>query len=167
MKKIILSVISILAISCGKSGGDNIPYTVRFIEEDFVSVVEDFESMYGVQINYPVVYVDSIPSPAGAIGICHKQNNVPVRVEILKSWVQNRKPNQIDAAMWLVLWHELGHCSLNLDHSLDSGDIMYKSVVRNLRLLYDESLTKDSLVEKLNTRIQRGPVPVNFFNSED
>ncbi len=151
-------ILILLLFSCSSNNLN----TVRYIEQDFEEIVLDFEEMYGIYVNYPVVYVDQLSAGgSSAIAICLTQDGGPVRIEILKD------DYIVDNLLWLVIWHELSHCSLGLSHYNDEIDIMNSSVGRALWSLNTESETRESLVQKLNNRISFGPTLPSFYNPEE
>ncbi len=146
---IILSLVTLLT-ACGGSGSVS---TQRSLEADFTETVEDFEEVYGVRVNYVIGYVDAITAPIpGAVAVCYTTNGQPTKIEVLRSAIGPEDSNKL----WLILWHEMGHCSLGLPHSTIREDIMYYSMGRNLQLLNLNLKTRAEMVEALNERISRG-----------
>lgn len=50
---------------------------------------------------------------------------------------------------WAVIYHELGHCLLHLDHSDRKGSIMYSSAIDPLDRIFDIKFKREDLIDEL------------------
>lgn len=91
----------------------------RYIPNDKIrELVEDFEYAFDVKVDYSVVLYDGIKTRDGFVtGVCVTYDGG--RFVAIDPKVLNR------AILKWVVFHELAHCSLNLDHSDDKHDIMW------------------------------------------
>lgn len=108
-----------LLISCGQSKFGNNRANQRVIDEDLLPLVTQFEDDFGVHIWFEVIVVDSLPHP-NWIGECII-NGTYRKVMVLRGYVDTLYIEQI-------VYHELGHCALNIGHKDDIYDIMNSEV---------------------------------------
>ncbi len=90
-------------------------YTNKLLKKHIAS----FEKDFGVDVNYKVIFVKNFqyePSPT-AIASCTVYNNGYKVVQISAEYEKSKSLLQI-------VYHELGHCSLNIKHYEDAFDIM-------------------------------------------
>lgn len=127
----------IAATACGKKPisfqpGHSTPY-IR-------SVVSSFEQDFGVKVDIEVVLVKRFSNDVpGALGVCIGNG---LRVEILDD------PRfVIQQDLEPIIYHELGHCVLGLEHYEKDIDIMNAYIEAEVHFDFDH------YVEKLQKRI--------------
>ena len=105
-------LILMLLIGCGKS--PNKGYTTPQLQ----AIITEFEQDFDLNVDYPVVFVKTFSSPGvpNQIGVCIRNSFIRT-VEILSTYEESNLLSPI-------VYHELGHCSLDLDHHESGLDIM-------------------------------------------
>lgn len=100
-----------LLLGCTKE----IKWQPGYTTEELDSAIQSFETNFEVDVNFDVLLVKefSIPQAPGTDGICYN-SGWPRRVEILEN----------QPGLELVVYHELGHCALNIGHYEGPMDIM-------------------------------------------
>jgi hypothetical protein len=113
-------LVLILLIACGKQG------TKKVIDPAFLQDISAFERIYHMNIKSSVVFgkVDS-----RFVAVCNKYSDGSKKVIVDKIWWQGFSREQQQS----LVFHELGHCELNLGHTeAFAGDcpvsLMYPSV---------------------------------------
>lgn len=74
--------------------------------------IKSFEELTGLGVEYPVLF-DYTEGTDNAIGVC--QYNAPYVLISYSWWIRNPTHHKREQ----LIWHELGHCSLDLRH--DTG----------------------------------------------
>ena len=92
-----------LNVSCGVNS--------REIDPRLQDIVMDFEIQYQVYVNYKVTIQDI---PYGRDGYCRISKGVKLIVIREGYYLENMDR---EGALHQLLYHELGHCSLNLGHN--------------------------------------------------
>lgn len=140
LRTIASALLAGLVVSCG--GVDVIVIERHPIPADLQPLVQEFKAdahEHGRQLRvvHSVEWTDSLPNHW--IGMCEMTKHfdgvnviVERRVYILRSYAP--------ASLKAVIYHELGHCALGLQHSSDSGSVMWP---------YASS--EDPTVEQINT----------------
>lgn len=101
---------------------------VRDVDSELEMYVSDFETRFNVAVNYSVKLV---PLPGSTIGMCHGFKSSYPSVSIDIDFFNANKHDYI--LIQHLIYHELGHCSLRLDHDhsfLENGypsSIMFPS----------------------------------------
>ena len=88
----------------------------RKIAPELEEWVVRFEQKYNTEVNYPVTFADD--TELGHFeGLCEVTGGVS-RIVIDKSFYEETQDNTHngDLAMEMLLFHELGHCSFDLEH---------------------------------------------------
>lgn len=96
------------------SCGDN---AENYIDPILMPYVLDFEEFIGVEIDYDVSIKDLKKDKRN--GICRKRplkKQVIIDADFVNLALQEDQEEQV---LWLmpIIYHELGHCSLNLEHN--------------------------------------------------
>ena len=120
----LLSILIFTLTTCAEKPNKK---NVRFIDEGLMELVTSFEEDFGVHIGFEVRWVDTIHS--GFIGVCNVQGSYR-QVLMLRSYKNSIYLNQ-------MLYHELGHCALNLQHDDSERDIMNSSVTPDVNYYWD------------------------------
>lgn len=85
------------------------PLQVRQVHPEFEPIVSKFESEFGVKVKFPVTF---FIAEDRAVGTCSYWGDGSRLVRIdLRRWF-----TLSDTQKELVIYHELGHCSLNQPH---------------------------------------------------
>lgn len=109
-------VLFVLFAACSKNQEFSPGYTTEALTSDVV----EFEDTFDVDVHFEVAFVETLTQPqAGAVSKCYK-SGLFRRVEILESIDPMR--------LKLAVFHELGHCQLNLAHFDTVKDIMNSNV---------------------------------------
>jgi hypothetical protein len=116
MKFITLIVVSVL-FGCAKKVDDiqypsdylNLPM-VRNVDPAMESLVSKFEEEFNVSVYYTVYFVPLLQKSEA--GQCVKWNNGERYVQIDPAYFQQISVSRREQ----LVYHELGHCSLNLNH---------------------------------------------------
>lgn len=85
--------------------------TVRDIDPELETYVTSFEHIYNVHVNYSIKFENL---PGNQIGECRGFRSPNRKIVIDSDFYSQNKNNY--AAIELVVFHELGHCSLNRGH---------------------------------------------------
>ena len=115
-------LILLLIIGCGKIPSIQKGYTTQRLQD----IIGEFEQDFDLNVNYSVKFVKiftNIPVK-NQIGVCAR-NEYFNYVEILYTYENNQLLDPI-------VYHELGHCSLNLGHYNSVKDIMNSSLTPQL-----------------------------------
>lgn len=120
----LLAIITLLIVNCSKLKVND----QNFQAPELLPFILDFEREFGVIIDFPVTIGKIEPKFAG---LCYKWSSGAKKITIAKDIYERHKSDYY--AIQQLVYHELGHCALYLDH-LDSIDnngyplsIMYKS----------------------------------------
>lgn len=116
----------LLLVACAQQYNNK--QSIRFIDDGLIDIVTEFETTFNVRVEYEVVWVDSIPQE-NVIGTCYRSGSYR-KVSLLRSYQHSIYFNQL-------LYHELGHCSLILDHYNETIDIMNSHVSDEVALSWD------------------------------
>lgn len=104
----------LLFIACSK--GSSLSYSPAIHNPDIDSYVLNFENTFNIEINFEVTLVKTLSANnQEAAAYCYKENGFK-RVEILDSTPKYARKSYV--------FHELGHCALNLNHYDSDFDIM-------------------------------------------
>lgn len=117
--KYFLSIL--LLSSCSKvfespempAGYLNLPM-VRNVDPALNSIVSKFEQEFGVAVYYTVYFVPILQD--NAAGKCWRWHNGERYVQIDPAYFKSINPVRQEQ----LIFHELGHCSLNLEHVSDT-----------------------------------------------
>lgn len=106
-------ILFIMLFSCSQPNHKLGHTTPRLLE-----LIADFESDFDLKVDFPVLFVESFSEskPAGVAGFCRVTFNYRF-VEMLSIY---EKAPYLNA----LVYHELGHCALNLKHYEAETDIM-------------------------------------------
>jgi len=109
----------------------NTTKTYPLVDEKLWPFFEQFEveaKQRGLTINLVTqqiqATIESIPAPN--IGLCNRATNNRVIVIDQDFWT-----NRSELKRELIVFHELGHCSLNLEHREDNAGGVCKSIMRS------------------------------------
>lgn len=105
-------LILLLLISCGKAPQQG--YTTPRLQ----ALIANFEQDFDLKVGYSVKFVKAFtnPPPPNQIGVC--ATHISFRyVELLSTY-------ETSFLLPPLVYHELGHCSLNLAHYDEVKDIM-------------------------------------------
>jgi len=120
-----LLLLSMLCLTaCGDAGlPKRDPRTVIGVSPEFHEYVDEYVSAKGSPLNYeiPIGFVDQLPG--NTVGMCTRWSDGKRQIQIKRSYWNNLAYQPQMRATLLL--HELGHCDLNLDHSLNKLAIMY------------------------------------------
>ncbi|MHA1676038.1 MAG: hypothetical protein ACTSU6_02555 [Candidatus Njordarchaeales archaeon] len=124
-----LSLILLLS-ACAKSKD---PRKNTTSNQDFIPYIQEFESYLGYQIqDIPINFMDLDTH----VGVCRSYSRGYREIHVDPTyWAKISEKQRIN-----LIFHELGHCSLNLDHDYQIlGDgcpnsFMYKSISDNFCL---------------------------------
>jgi len=117
MKTIFISLIILVNVSCGKvlrdvfNIGDNTPITTYTTDPEFYSYIDNFNSDFSLNTKVAISFGDIDPYSETAVGACFKRkagNYIFIRKETWESYNDYQKE--------VLIYHELGHCELNLGH---------------------------------------------------
>jgi len=114
MKNLILILTISILTSCGQ--GINVE---KGIDSELLSYVEYAEDMLDVRVEYAVRFAKEgeLDSEKTA-GVCKSTKGVSTKVLINKTFWEESN----EARRELLVLHEIGHCSLDLDHTHEAGD---------------------------------------------
>lgn len=115
MKYILASIL--LISSCAR------PLKTYEVHKDLKEFVDEFEQEFGVKVLYKVSIEHLEPTKAA---VCRRQNGVKEVVVAEKFY---NKFKDYWPAIHQVVFHELGHCSLNLAHDNEMENGMPKSIM--------------------------------------
>lgn len=131
-KLLLLLAVTVLVAACGRP-----PLPVYQIETEFQPFVIEFEQAYNVKVNVGIVFNDSLAKDQGISGVCHSYNTNNIH-----NWIE------IDTNYWnysnyygkqQLIYHELGHCVLGLQHDNRLGTIgIYTNIP--LSIMYYRSM---------------------------
>lgn len=132
MKKLIISSILIgLLAGCGapspdhkqngegSNGGPSEGYN-RNIDPELESYVENFESRYGLSVNYRIKFVNE--QDGQKVGVCRQWDSGAKIIELYAPYFHSVTYYQ----QLQLVYHEMGHCSLNLGH--EGGTVVFDGV---------------------------------------
>lgn len=109
-------LILFLLVSCG-TNKNTMQLSQGYTTQELIDNVEEFEDAFNIDVNFEVVYVDQLSNSNPNSAQCLSDGGSFRRVEI-KSTIT--KPSELS----LRIYHELGHCALNISHYDDVVDIM-------------------------------------------
>ncbi len=154
MKVEVSLILTLLLTACGtdhKRGSGNHPPMVRDVAAELEQHVNQFEHDYGVSVNFWVGFA-KLDHYAGR---CTWWSNGARKVEIDPDYYVGLNFAQVEQ----LVYHELGHCSLDLDHddsTIGFSDISGqwpKSIMRSWAFNYSESqvyeMHRDHYVEEM------------------
>ena len=106
----LLLLVSFNAVADEEMAYTNAPPRVREVVPELEAYVSKFEDEFGVKVRFPVRFYVAADN---AVASCVRWENGArmVRVDV------RRYPPLSDVRKELVVYHELGHCSLNLPHN--------------------------------------------------
>lgn len=107
-------ILILAAASCGASD-TNVNWGH---DQRFDAIIAEFEDTTNTVIDFPVIRGEL---PAGKAGACYHGHQVVISPNV-----------QSDEALWVVLWHELAHCALDLKHYDTELDIMNSNLTRTI-----------------------------------
>jgi hypothetical protein len=129
MKKTLLLTISFLLIGCGP---------VKQTHPDFIKYINSFETEIGLKVKTPIVYKSIVLSEeelkkSRSVGTCYRYANSN------KNFIDIEK-QYWDAASELLkeqlIFHELGHCELNLEHTEEKINTPFGSIPKSIMFPY-------------------------------
>ena len=118
MHKLLLLLLIIFS-GCGSSAFDDIIHkkgegpTPATTDLKFSDYIASFEDDFSVTVNVPIVFGDITND---AVGVCKKWSNGYNEINIKLSYWDTINDKQKEQ----LIYHELGHCTLNLGHNGES-----------------------------------------------
>lgn len=111
MRMLLIGTLALFLLSCGDACGEPTPAEQ---DAEVLSYIIDFERLYGYTVDYEVVLVDEqLTDLPGVLATCNYGGGKPTIVRIEREfWLENNA-NRRRA----LVYHELGHCSMKLDHN--------------------------------------------------
>ena len=103
-----IAVFTMCAVGCGDGFFMESPNS-RMVPPGLKERVREFERRYDIYVDYPIRWRNKI---APVEGKCHSNDPVRKRVYLRRSYWKNVGDRRRTA----LLYHELGHCSLYLEH---------------------------------------------------
>ena len=120
----------LLLLSCGETNNYTPPYFgpshpgYEQYKETFIDALyhvggntPHVDNLSQLTRNIPIVINEDI----GAVANCTRRNGIGLGIRVDKRW--SGSPN-----IERIIWHELGHCILNLDHHPSRVDLMHESI---------------------------------------
>lgn len=98
---------------------DSVPDQVRDVADAFEPIVARFEEEFSVKVRFPVRFYIAKDSSVGQCASWRSGARM-VRIDV------RRYPPLTDSQKEMVIYHELGHCVLNLEH--DAGTTTFDNV---------------------------------------
>lgn len=146
MKLLSSTFILLSLISCGKNGlvddlYDNLNPTdwdeniKPEIDTEFKSYVKSFEVEYNTKVGYAVVFGNI---DRGLAGVCYKYSDGRRLVKISKDVWGGYNDDQRDQ----LIYHELGHCSLNKRHDTTQENTVSKDYKCPTSIMYPSIFSK-------------------------
>lgn len=118
MRQLLIQLLMILTIiSCGSESdfrhleSDSDPRTEQGVDPLLQEYIDSFERDYGVEIDFPVVFSKR---DIGVVGTCTVWNKKYKQVDIDPDFYDKYKDDHY--VIHQLIYHELGHCELNLGH---------------------------------------------------
>ncbi len=131
----------LLFCSCGRQNG----YSTAYLRQ----LIGNFEADFDQSVGYSILFVKQFSKPPAnpnQVGVCVVSDNIfiPRYIEIL---------SKIDGAPMLpvIVYHEMGHCSLNLKHYDKEIDIM-NTYIRN-EVILNFQFYKDKMISNYNNNV--------------
>lgn len=149
MNKLLFLLLAVVFLSgCGRQFEPKQPQ-IRDIAVELEPYVSHFETTYNIRVNIPVKFAEL---QGNTVGLCQMWSNGERVITIDRSFFDIETANaEYDLHIEQVVFHELGHCVLNLDHTdteLSNGwpsSIMYPysfgystQYANNLNYYYNE-----------------------------
>lgn len=107
MKTIIILLLTL--ISCKQPTYVN----VRNINPEFIDIVELIEEDLGITVDYEIEFSTTGELDSKTLGVCSKEHNGKKSVQInIDTW-----DNLNDSIREILLIHEIGHCTLDIEHT--------------------------------------------------
>lgn len=126
---------------------------------EFLPILEefdrDFSHLYAKKTDIKIVW-SNLPRKIGAVGLCFNPLSLP-------SWIEIDEVSKASSDFELknLVYHELGHCRLGLEHSDDPTDIMYPYLDLTTEEEFDRSLTRMKREAYAKLMLERlGSVPL-------
>lgn len=123
------------------------PRTFSHVDAEFAPYVSDFESHYGNPIDIPMGF-KKLDRPT--VGVCYRWSSGYREIAVDPDWWEKAEP----ASRQELLFHELGHCVLNRQHSREVDknklplSIMWPTVFSGY-LLDNYEINFDRYIEEL------------------
>ncbi|NJO65047.1 MAG: hypothetical protein HC836_45145 [Richelia sp. RM2_1_2] len=100
------------------------------IDLGIIEYIQRFEEFYNHKVEYSVTFVDAMEN--NVVGVCYYWSNGGRSVKISKEfWALSH-----DLERESLIFHELGHCSLNRDHTTETIAYNNYSVPRSIMYPY-------------------------------
>ena len=131
-----LIILSMIITSCGVADADYVrvrDYRTgpQVVSNPVKAYVSEFEETFNVSVTYSVTITDDLDMSTNGVCFYMQTGNNVRPVEVKLNRVQWDKGNY--SSRKKLIWHELGHCSLKLEHSSDMYSIMYFAMnMRNI-----------------------------------
>lgn len=152
MKSAFVILITLLTLaSCSKDSNESNPAIASELQSYFDDFAQEGRAR-GINIDYSTIdisaYVTQIEE-TGVVGQCARYSNGMAEVTV-------DQPFWRVATQWqreLVMFHELGHCILHLDHNDASGQgnrcesIMHSGTTQNCNMVYNANTRSEMLDE--------------------
>lgn len=119
---VLIYLSSLLLIGCDGS-------RPKVVDTDILPYIERFEAYYNNTVEYSVTFTDTMDNPAW-VGVCYIYETGNRNVEINRHYWEDASDNEKEE----LIFHELGHCTLNRDHRSDK--IAYKNSSVPISIMY-------------------------------
>lgn len=93
---------------------ENDPREKTLIEAEFMPLALSFEQIWGKSVSTPIYFADL---PSSELGVCIVWSSGSVKLKEIKVNRKSFGKNKIQSEM--IIFHELGHCELNREHTTD------------------------------------------------
>lgn len=127
-----LLIVALFIIGCGSKPKDHfrhVPSPAPFkysLEAEFIPYYERFTDVYKVDVKYVAGwFADTNSHSENAVGICYSYTDGSRRIEIDPDYWANSS----DDGKEQLMFHELGHCALNLDHNETTIDLKNYGII--------------------------------------
>lgn len=146
------TVLILLLSACSGGNGGSSLAGIQWLEgiktEKLDGYLADFEEDFATKVNFEVVIVDRFSdgqASSSRAGTCYRSGSFR-RVEILQSAADH-------GYLRYALYHELGHCQLNLAHYEKTSDIM--NAVANFDVIADFDFYIGQMAENYHSHVYK------------
>ncbi len=152
MKRLVL-IYGLLVVAILLLGCQTYPQASRVISPELLPYVEEFERITGRMVYFEVTFADL--SKTNWAGVCTKDRNqtngfrfVKIDTKTFQIWQRNYY------AIEQLIFHELGHCLLNMDHKDKMVDwcpvsIMYPQMFGHTECYFED---REKYIEELKRK---------------
>lgn len=112
---------------------------VRIVDKELEPYVSSFEKLWGQKINYKVMFVNSTTK---TVGLCELWNPDFRLVEIDRKYFKSTN----ESGREQLIFHELGHCSLDRRHRNNTTFIKNNLVSTPASIMIDRVFSKKELL---------------------